>query len=68
MGTLSAILTNKRNPGFQFIVAVLTDMPDLNTTWLLTGYGEIKIIDVVELKKKIASQEALIIFLKENQK
>lgn len=37
---VSHILSGRNNPGYDFIVKILTKYPDLNSEWLLLGKGE----------------------------
>lgn len=37
---VSHILSGRNNPGYDFIVKILTKYPDLNPDWLILGKGE----------------------------
>jgi transcriptional regulator with XRE-family HTH domain len=37
---VSHILSGRNNPGYDFIVKILTKYPDLNPEWLILGKGE----------------------------
>ena len=38
--TLSNLMSGRNNPSYDFILSVLTKLPNLNIEWLLTGVGQ----------------------------
>ena len=38
--TLSNLMNGRNNPSYDFILATMTKLPNLNTEWLLTGEGQ----------------------------
>ena len=38
--TLSNLMSGRNNPSYDFIVAIMTKLPNLNVEWLLKGIGQ----------------------------
>ena len=53
---ISHILSGRNNPGYEFLVSLVENFPDLNANWILTGKGKMLISEQIR-KEEVARQE-----------
>lgn len=66
-GTLGALMSDFRMPGYDFYDKLLNCYPDISVTWIITGYGEMTIPNVNEYRLEIERLKNLNEFLKRNR-
>jgi hypothetical protein len=66
-GSLGSLLRNHRTPGHDFYCKLLKCNADISVTWIITGYGEMLIPDVMGYRMEIEQLKNLNEFLRKNR-